>query len=116
MKVYKIVGSASTDGYRESIMLYSNMKEAPSSYVGHGKRINKQWIGELREGVFYGSFEKYVTDPEDILAAREAVMGAVAEYNLNLYRRYKATIIEIADHSLTDKVRIKDHKGDLVEL
>lgn len=100
MKLFIVKASAGKDYYSERVEVLDGMEEKPKTYVGQGKKINKDKIGKIEAGIFYGSFNMVLTDEVLIQDAREKLKERVYQYNLKEYTKYQDTLNAIKNHSI----------------
>lgn len=73
MKLYKIAGFVANGAYKETVLVLEPMEEKEKCYIGCGKRIDKEKIDQITEGIFNDVYEMYVVDEEKIDFARSTV-------------------------------------------
>lgn len=107
--IYLVRGKGYYDEYREIIRIFENMNEKAKSYVGLGKRINKDKINKVQEGMFKGSFEIYLTNEAKINEARKIIKEKVIKYHRERYEDEKNTLDSLEKHSLDIDIKYREY-------
>ena len=108
MNLYVVIASVDINGsYREYVSLMKDMEEKPKTYVGYGRKIKKELIGQVDEGAFYGSFKMHLLDESDIPYARKVLKDRVRDYHYSIWLKHDQALDAIGKHSLDDEIEIK---------
>lgn len=109
MDLYIVKARAFNDAYGERVEILKGMEEKQKSYVGLGKKINKNKIEKLEEGMFYGSFQIILTDKNKIYQSRKRLKEAIYNYHLKEFKKHESCIESINKHNLISEIKIKDY-------
>ncbi|MGG1659445.1 hypothetical protein [Brevibacillus sp. NRS-1366] len=109
MNIYIVKGRAEVEGYIERVDVLENMEEKEKTYVGNGKRISKDKVGNLDGGMIIGSFEVVLLDEEDIPVARKMIKDRIVLEKTLEYQKLKTTLEKLNSHNLVEPIlfRIK---------
>jgi hypothetical protein len=107
--LYLVKGRGTCDGYIESVRVLEDMEEKAKTFVGLGKRVDKSKIGKVvQEGTFYGSFEMYVLNQEDINVARKLIKDKVITYHTDIFTKTQQTLEKLSEHDLNSKIEFRE--------
>lgn len=104
MILYIVKARATHGGYNEEVEVLNKMEEKAKSFIGNNRRINKDNVDQLDEGMFFGSYQIVLTDKGEIQDARRTVKEAVRNYQLNKYEEAVIAISEIDAHDIDSDI------------
>lgn len=107
--LYLVKGNGYWDEYKEIIRIFEDMEEKSKSYVGLGRRINKDKINKVQEGAQRGSYEIFVNDEDKIKEARKIVKERVVKYHREKYEDEKNILDSLEKHSLDSIIQYREY-------
>ncbi|MGG3890287.1 hypothetical protein [Metabacillus fastidiosus] len=108
MNIYLIKGRVDCQGYSEIVRVMENMEEKPKSFVGLGCRIDKSKIGRLEEGTFREQYQVYLTDKQEINAARKMIKEKIMAITKEKFERVKEELEHLNSHTLDSEIKNRE--------
>ncbi|MGG1659439.1 hypothetical protein [Brevibacillus sp. NRS-1366] len=107
MIIYLVSGAVVIDEYQEKVVVLEDMEEKPKSYVGNGKRIDKNKIGLIEQGMHYDEYRIALLDKESIQDAREKIKKMVLKYHQGQLENYQKSVKAVINHDLTSEIKFR---------
>lgn len=104
MIVYVVKGSVPLDKYIEGVEIVDELEEKPKSYVKKGRKISKDKINKIEEGMFYGSYRIHLTDKDLIDNARIQIRDKVLLYHQRIVEKHQKSLESIRNHDVSVEI------------
>lgn len=109
MDIYIIEGKVTMNEYFEKIQLMTEMEEKPKTYIGEGRKFNKEQEGKIERGLIDGSYKTFLTNPGKMSEARSQIREKVLAYNLRELKKYQASVDHIRNYDIHQEIKIRKY-------
>jgi hypothetical protein len=109
LKLYIVKGMLFYDKYDEVVEILDDMEEKQKCYVRNGKRINKNKIGVLEEGLFKGSYKIVLIDKNEVQNARKKIKEKIWQNKMKELETIQKEIQALENHHLESEIRFKEY-------
>lgn len=110
MILYLVKGSATMGEYGDVVEVIGGLEEKPKSYVGQGRKINKDKINKLEEGMFYGSYNIHLIDKSLVEEARMRIRDRVLQYHQTIVEKHTKSVDSVKSFDIRSPIEYRDDR------